>query len=569
MPTSAAMLARLEALRGDFSAPAIEEKLRCLRALADRPPLRPAALKRWHSALAYARAFPERDTIAAHARDELARFHQHIGHLSATERGRLHDSGIAGTTHFCRYSFDVARWLARHAPGAAAIDWAELTEMDAFDSLMGKLVEPAEEQAFLEGGFTPRTWFDFVRGKSGGTDLDWLVREIGAAPRGREAIIDQYDAIELPVGWRLADGQWSITRNAAPVAQMAIRNSFRKPPADAPEWIARPLPGIRRLAPGAGRRVIDIAIAALAVRQREVYSMNRANPEEVWHAPLGEGVDLAVFGVLPDARPVLEGNFGYMLFANGAPIGYGGISPLFVQGNTGINIFPEYRKSEAAFLFVQTLRAFHTLFDCRHFIANPYQFGEGNSEAIGSGAFWFYYRLGFRPTDPTIRHLAEREAELLRNDRRHRTAARTLRQLAQGDLVLSLPGADSREIFSERWLTTLARGAAEKIRDRAAGHPHSASRETVIHEIARDVSRRLQFGPPPAEPAVARRAYQQLAIYVAMVAGIERWPAPSRRSLAELLRDKGAADERSYCRRLARHARFREALAAWCRAAGE
>ena len=125
--------------------------------------------------------------------------------------------------------------------------------------------------------------------------------------------------------------------------------------------------------------------------------MTYPNVDEVWWCDLGEGVALAVIGIAPEHRLTLETNTGYLLIANGVPIGYGGVTPLFRQANTGINIFDPFRGGEAAYLWTQMLRAFHTLYGSERFVINAYQFGAGNAEAIRSGAFWFYYRLGFRP----------------------------------------------------------------------------------------------------------------------------------------------------------------------------
>ena len=156
--------------------------------------------------------------------------------------------------------------------------------------------------------------------------------------------------------------------------------------------------------------VIDLARSALAARAREVHAMNYPNADDVHVADLGEGVELAVIGVPPAQRLSLEANYGYLLISNGVPIGYGGVSPLFRQANTGINVFDPFRGSEAAFLWAQMLRAFRTLFGTRRFVINGYQFGAGNSEAIASGAYWFYYRLGFRPSLAENASLAAAEA---------------------------------------------------------------------------------------------------------------------------------------------------------------
>ena len=155
--------------------------------------------------------------------------------------------------------------------------------------------------------------------------------------------------------------------------------------------------------------MIDVAMASLAVRHRETFHFNHANPREVYLADVGEGVSIAIFGLLNRHRYPLECTMGYLIVSNGTPVGYGGASLLFLQANTGVNIFDEYRGSEAAFLWVQVMRVFHHIAGCTRYIANAYQFGADNDEALQSNAFWFYYRLGYRPVSRNIRELASRE----------------------------------------------------------------------------------------------------------------------------------------------------------------
>ena len=138
---------------------------------------------------------------------------------------------------------------------------------------------------------------------------------------------------------------------------------------------------------------------------------------------------------------------GYLILSNGTPIGYGGSSILFRQVNTGVNIFAEYRGSEASFLWLQEMRVYHHLAGCTRFIANPYQFGSDNTEALKSGAFWFYYRLGYRPVLATIRKLAKRESARMRSERSYRSDLRTLTRLACCDMHLVLPGARASDRF--------------------------------------------------------------------------------------------------------------------------
>ena len=43
------------------------------------------------------------------------------------------------------------------------------------------------------------------------------------------------------------------------------------------------------------------------------------------------------------------------------------------------------------------------------FSDHPYQIGDQNEEAIESGAFWFYRKLGFRPGRPELLAMTQRE----------------------------------------------------------------------------------------------------------------------------------------------------------------
>ena len=175
---------------------------------------------------------------------------------------------------------------------------------------------------------------------------------------------------------------------------------------------------------------------------------------------------------------------GYLILSNGVPIGYGGSSILFRQVNTGVNLFDEYRGSEASFLWVQVMRVYHALTGCTRFIANPYQFGSENREALRSGAFWFYYRLGYRPVLAEIRTLARREAARRSRDSTYRSDIPTLRRLASCDMQLILPGARQAELFDEAWLDTMSMLASREL-SAAGGATQAQAAERLAAGLAR------------------------------------------------------------------------------------
>ena len=124
---------------------------------------------------------------------------------------------------------------------------------------------------------------------------------------------------------------------------------------------------------------------------------------------------------------------------------YGGGWCLFETLEFGFNVFESFRQGESAFILGQVLRAYHHVFSMRTVVVDPYQLGADNLEALRSGAFYFYHRLGFRPRDPEV---LERSRGGAREDRGRSTLPVSplpvLRRLARGEAYLTLPGG-SRE----------------------------------------------------------------------------------------------------------------------------
>jgi len=207
-------------------------------------------------------------------------------------------------------------------------------------------------------------------------------------------------------------------------------------------------------------------------------------------------------------------------------------------------------------LFAQTLRVFAALFDTRHFIASPYQFGQDNDEAIQSGAFWFYYRMGFRPVTRPLTKLAADEWARLKRSRTRRTPARTLHRLAGCDLVLSIPGSKRNERFAE---SNLARVAAAVTKSVARRSP--AARPQFTEETAGQVRRLLGIKANHLRTPSACCSLTRMAPIVHLIGNqVRHWSARERRALRTLVLSKCNLTERPYVRAMAAHERFRKAL---------
>ena len=174
------------------------------------------------------------------------------------------------------------------------------------------------------------------------------------------------------------------------------------------ELSSPPLP-IRKLPRREGEEILDMVRDALTVRYRELYGTTRGDPESVVEADVGRGVHIFLWGLPPDRRLPLRAYHAGITLKNGVPINYiEGIS-LFEWMEVGFNTFYAFRDGETAWIYSKVLHLLHQLTNVTCFSVYPYQLGDHNEEAIKSGAFWFYRKLGFRPGRPELLAMTQRE----------------------------------------------------------------------------------------------------------------------------------------------------------------
>jgi len=127
-----------------------------------------------------------------------------------------------------------------------------------------------------------------------------------------------------------------------------------------------------------------------------------------------------------------------VVFKNGLPVAYAGSWILFDSGRIGLNVFPAYRGGESQYIFDQVLKLHREVYQLNRFSVDPYQVGKENSDAIQSGAFWIYYRAGFRPIGKEQKQLAEAEALKIKSIKGYRSPAPVLKKLADSRLEMLL-----------------------------------------------------------------------------------------------------------------------------------
>lgn len=556
------LVQRLAAAAPRFGSRDAPEKLRLLRQLAVRPIREPATLLRLHEALCFLQAYPDDGQLLAAVNHALDEFPARVGQLDRSAVHQLHDSGIAGTLLRYPFGFPMARWLARRFPGQVDVTWERFAKREQLREVAGLLVHPMEEESFSEFGLEWKHWLRLAKSGRRQTDLQFLVELFERAALPPDVRDTLFEGLALPIRWTLHGPGGSRTLTRLPASRPFFRRGrplrawTARSPDDVAQEIRRPLSSLRRAPRALATVIIDAARCGAAVRLRELYGISYANPDDVLVADAGQGLQIALIGVLPNHRLPLESFFGYLVLHNGVPVGYGGAWQLFETLEFGTYIFKTFRQGESTFITTQVLRVFHHALRMRAVVLQPFQIGHGNPEALESGAFHFYYRIGFRPYDPRLSRLAGQERARVLENASYRTPRATLRRLAEAEMFLAVtvghppPGRRLRA----RQLAALV---TEHLALNFDGDRNAASRWASARVV-----RALGVTGHSRWPAGQRRSFDQLSLLVGLIPDLEEWGTSDKSRLVRVLRAKGGRRQLSYVRLLDGHRRLRESLAA-------
>ena len=421
------LLPRLEACKGKFGRDAAREALALLKRVEKTRFRDPQDLIHLHETVMFLRAYPQSARVMRQADRILFSFGQRVRGLPREDFEYADVSGIAGTGLTTNFSYPFAESLAGRHPDSAHIDWQQYQHADRLGPILARLIPESFEDWAVAPHPDWRRWYE----KSNGS-VAWLLR--GVTP-------EVYDLLELPIRWELGDSAASRSRARIPREKIFYhdRPFLARKEVSIESEFAAPKIAVRHLASDEAQRIIDIIVDASAVRYRELYGFLYPDAANVYHADLGRGMDFYFFGVARKWRlPKREYSCG-MYFKNGVPIGYVEVlwprEPKGGRMEVGFNLYYTFRQGETAWLYARLLKLYRERYRVTSFLVDPYQLGHENEEAIESGSFWFYYKLGFRPESPDVAHLAERELQKIATRPNYRTRPATLRKLAASPVL--------------------------------------------------------------------------------------------------------------------------------------
>ena len=559
LETTGNLLDRLSSVKNRFTPMDRKAKVNALRALQNVEIHHVASLIQLHEILCFLRAYPDGPEVLRLVEEALSGFASRVDLIKECGRPsdlkKLQDTGIVHTTVYYPYPYEMAHWLTEHFPKDVELDWEDNAGLDKIRDLLPFAVAYAENDALDDERVSLRDWVKAAKRKQKVSDLRWLLVTLSRSSLPLEVIRFLYNNGELLLGWELRDTTASRTLAKFPTGRFFYHESpLLRGEVDFWSEVQKPLRELTPVSRKTGEALIHLFRLALSVRHREFHPLLHANSQDVWMANVDRGLRIVLVGVLPDFRLPLEGYYGFLALKNGVPVGYGGGGALLDRLECAGNIFESFRQGESIFVFSQVFRTFHQLYGSRVFLVPRYQVGHENDEALASGAFWFYHKLGFRPEDPGVLRLSEEEHGRIKADPFYRSSRRILEKLAQSDMVFRLAPYDPQacQVFQP---SNLGLRVSRHIARRWNG-----DRAAAIRAASERVARCLSTPGWRRWPRAERMALERLAPILVLIPELADWTPAEKLAVVRIVKAKGVSRESDYIRLLRGHARLSRAL---------
>ncbi len=512
------------------------------------------SLARFHDALLFLCTYPPNRAVLRKAKKMLLSFAKRVEQLQKSEDDlssidNEEYAGIAGTILTALLSYDEVRWLIKRFPESVSIDWKGYEQNERLAAALPRFIPLLEEDSFVEPDVPYQRW---LREASNGKDLIWLIRQLERLPLDGEEKAEIFGESEFRIRWELGNSCATRTHGRLSVRRIYYHTKpmIRRKEVSLVRELSRPPLQIKKLSRREGIKIIDLCREATTVRYRELYGTTRGDPEQVVHADVGRGVEFFLWGLPPERRLPLRAYQAGITLKNGIPVNYIEAISLFEWMEIGFNMFYTYRDGETAWIYAQGLRLLHQLMGVSCISVYPYQIGKGNEEAIESGAFWFYRKLGFRPMRPDLAKLVASEEKKIAQDPAYRTPHTTLRRLAQGHLVFELPGSPQGE-----WDHFRMRTIGLAVQRRMAEHFDGNAGK--IRQVAKNrLSKNLEIGIDRLS-RIEKRAFENFALALLLVPDLPRWTRSEKDLLLRIIRAKAHSSDARYARLLQDHPRLR------------
>jgi hypothetical protein len=408
------------------------------------------------------------------------------------------NSGLPFRPISTRFSLDFLNWLLDRRDMTVQLNAVNESTVTLNEVL--RLTLPSAEREVTSAGYG----YDDLLPALGVNEkecLSFLLEQFDHLAARRDIVDFLFDGLDVVVDVCPKSKEISKLFNRLSFEPLYYHNDILRK-FDHKELLDRPLPEPLPLNEARKLETIRVIRDAMLLNARETDPATYLEPESLRVYSLERGISVALFDMNGFRQLPYESYIGYTLFKNGYPLAYGGGWVFAKRSLFGINIFDAYRGGESGYIMCQLLRTYRQAFGVDYFEVEPYQYGADNPDGIKSGAFWFYYRYGFRPVDKPIYELANREAQKIAEKKGYRSPEKTLLKFTECNIGLQLASPQKLTVgeLTEKITSMISRS-------------YSGNRQLAVEHAETEFATRI--GGMIFTNEHERKVFQELALFVA------------------------------------------------------
>lgn len=428
------LIEQLQHLSNKFEPEALLEKTKLLKQIPNLKRISSSGLISYHDTLLFLLAYPANRQQLLLTLQALKKLSVLLRKMSVSQKAALLNSGLPNTPYRSRFSHDMVKWLLIHPDcsmrlNQIANDWFDLNEVL-------KLTLPSLEKSETTAGMENDMLLDTLRVPKN-ERLQFLVNELSKIEDKTYIKDHLFDGLGIYSDINPKSVKFSRAYNNIPVEEYFFHQSILKK-FDYNALLETPVKSAVKLSDESKAQLIITIKNTMALTDRETDPITYMDSNQVWLYEMNRGISIAIYGMYPDRQLPLQSYIGYTLFKNGIPAAYGGAWLFGKRADFGINIFEPFRGGESGYIMCELLRLYRSEFNISYFEVEPYQYGLDNPDGIATGAFWFYYRFGFRPLSKELTRIAAAEYSKISSDKKYRTSKRTLLRFTEDNIALNL-----------------------------------------------------------------------------------------------------------------------------------
>lgn len=527
------------------------QKTTLIRQLSENPPRKPAEIMAYHDCLQSMLAYPADRKIYSLTCIALEGLKDYLKNKLAVNNTRLSyalsGTGLSGSSIIGSFSFEIVKWLCKEFPQDVEIE-SSLADPESVRLFFREILPRTEYENIFTGELSLLRRCYQLKGKSPGSILNWLLYHIDSLQipeRDKESV---FHNLQIFIHWRLKHPVYNRTMLLAGNRNIFYHKEIKRQ-ADINKIIGMPLPEASALTEKEKQHFVNTAKATLLFLHRETEPFTYADTDEITCFELERGLSVVLYGMSKERRLSIESYVGYLALKNGVPVAYGGGWIFGHRCQFGINILPAFRGGESALVFYQLLRVYKQHFGAERFVVKPYQFGKNNEEALKSGAFWFYYRAGFRPEDENLKQLASDEWNKLHNDRQYRTPVSLLKKFIVSNLELQF----LKNAFPHYDASAISTSITDFINDYFGG-----KRDNAVNACIKQTKKQLGIKSLSGWNEYDRKALKEWSLLAQALLHTDRWSIKQKEKFITLIKAKGSSQEISFVKLLQQHQKFWE-----------